>query len=245
VEKNRKRVGIVIPCWGRPNILTIFNKQLIKFCLNCLDKIDIICIFVLSEEDEEIKELEKIYSNFLFEKAIVYVANNPLGRKINVGIDVALQLNCNYIMNLDSDDLIHESIIDIYLPEIKKETPLFGIKSVYFWNYNTGEVYFSNNYADRFILSTGRMISREVIEKIKIKYFGIYEDNINRGLGISSALRMEEFNYIGKCVFSGNFPYIVDIKGDININNFNKVITSGDLKIKMLNKEVFTKYFKL
>lgn len=98
------KILILIPVWQRPEITEI--------CFSGLDRLrghrpGIEVLAVISESDYIGRcEAHNIEHTF-FE-------NQPLGRKKNHGLKVALEKKWDYLMELNSDDLIKNELLDIY-----------------------------------------------------------------------------------------------------------------------------------
>jgi hypothetical protein len=127
-----------------------------------------------------------------------------------------------YIMNFGSDDLLHSDAIDLYLPYLTMKVPLFGLKSLWFYEFDKLPFFFSYYNQDH-IVGAGRMIHRTVIDKVKQRFGCMYEPDIKRGMDTMSAARMKECGFVQTLVESGRLPLLVDIKSTININSFDSV----------------------
>ena len=97
------KILILIPVWKRPEIT--------KICFNGLDRLrehrSLDVLAVISEvEYIDLCNDHKVDHTF-FE-------NQPLGRKKNHGLKVALESDWDYLIEINSDDLISNKLIDIY-----------------------------------------------------------------------------------------------------------------------------------
>ncbi len=106
----------------------------------------------------------------------IHADNDPLGAKINTGIKKALKHEFDYLMMMNSDDVIDHRLIDeVYEPFFDK--PFFGIDRVTYVNFYTGEAV---NMEYKFsCLGIGKMISRDLVEKMK---GDLYPPELNRCL---------------------------------------------------------------
>jgi len=97
---------------------------------------------------------------------VVLTENEPLGRKKNTGLHEALKLEWDYLMELGSDDLIHESLMEIYMPLMRDGIDFFGVKRVMFYDTISKQV---ARWENEFPIGAGRMIKRTVFDGIKSK----------------------------------------------------------------------------
>ncbi len=242
----RKKIAIIIPCWKRADIAAMAIRQLDVFYQETKSKIDLIVIYIFSKSDPELRQLHNYYKDANHPRDYVYSANNRLGQKINDGISYAGQYNYDYIMNFGSDDLIHPNLIDLYLPLIKRSIMIFGINRVYFYKEGEDSIFFSY-YNTPFVVGAGRMIHRQVIDTVVQLHTGLYEPTINRGMDTMSAKRMEKCGFKQTVVDPGNFPMIVDIKSDININSFQQLLYSHNVtnRLQRCSSDLIIKEFNL
>lgn len=101
---NLPKILILIPIWKRPEITEI--------CFSGLDRLrsyrpNVEVLAVISEE-EYIGRCNAHNIEYTF------FENQPLGRKKNHGLKVALTKEWDYLMELNSDDLIKNELLDIY-----------------------------------------------------------------------------------------------------------------------------------
>lgn len=183
--------------WKRPEITEICFIGLKRLC----NKFNGEILAVISEE-EMIPLCEKY--------GVMWVMHNntPIGRKKNFGLRESLRLEWDYVVELGSDDLIKDELIELYLPEMQKGTPVLYCGSVSFIN--------SETLACRYIKSgspfgLGRAIKRSVIEEDHEIY-----PAINNGLDKMVLFTMSKRGVLGKIVKTER-PLTIDIKSDVNI----------------------------
>lgn len=226
---NLIKIVTVIPCWERADILAIIMDNLDHFFDQTKDKIDLTVLYIFSLNDPELKELLCNYRAATHKRDYIYSPNEKLGQKVNDGIEYASILEYDYIMNFGSDDLIHPSIIDLYMPFLAMRIPFFGLRSVWFYEFDRPAFFFSY-YNENHIVGAGRMIHRNVISKVKESFGQLYDTIINRGMDTQSSNRIKELGYKDLIISSGSFPYLVDIKSDVNINSFETIQSSAKLR---------------
>ena len=235
-----KKVMIVIPCWMRNKILHLTITQLNEFCEANAHLVNIGVVYILSANDPELSEHIQNINAASHEHYIVFSDNELLGRKLNDGIKLALAIGCDYIMNLGSDDLLHPDLIKLYMPFIEMEIPLFGLKYVYFWQPDQHAFLF-DYYNGYHIVGAGRMIHKTVIKKIG----DLYPQTINRGMDTASANNILQAGYRQMVVHYDYFPYVVDVKSEININAFDDIFKAAQSKKFYQNSDIdLNDYFK-
>lgn len=183
--------------WKRPEITEICFIGLKRLC----NKFNGEILAVISQ-DEMIPLCEKY--------GVMWVMHNnlPIGRKKNFGLRESLRLDWDYVVELGSDDIIKDELIEMYLPEMQMDTPVLYCGSVSFIN--------SETLACRYIKSgspfgLGRAIKRSVIEEDHEIY-----PAINNGLDKMVLFTMAKRGILGKIVKTER-PLTIDIKSDVNI----------------------------
>lgn len=124
-------------------------------------EIDPICIY---SEDENKAVCEEFgFESYFFE-------NDPLGKKLNFGVEMALKSKWDYLMQINSDDILREEIFELYKPYFEKEEKCFGVGDVYFYDLHTGKVAHASN---AYPLGCARLIHRSIFEKenlVKVRF---------------------------------------------------------------------------
>lgn len=224
---------ILVPIWGRPKITKIWIEGL-KWFLT--PNITVLC--VLSPEDQFLVENEGLIIKNGFERC--YFKNKPLGLKLNAGVQYALDnYKFDYLMNLGSDDLIHPAIFSLYDSYIKEGYKFFGLDKVYFFNILTKELGLTKPY----LWGAGRMISREILERIEFKGSFLYKSDFGRGLDCNSIENIKFLLGIDyKQVETNDFPYLVDIKSENGINDFYLMAKMYDLVDSSILKQFYPEF---
>jgi len=216
---NKKSIAIVIPCWKRSEILKLTMQQLNNFIRYASDKVIIRVFYIFSPEDPELDNHLENLKLCTHDLVVMFLKNELLGYKLNQGVLIASKFNFDYLMNFGSDDLIHEKLIDIYMPFIEMDVQLFGLNSVWFYENGQDPVYF-NTYNGKYLVGAGRMIHFRTVNKVIKQYGGLYPDEINKGMDTASAKRIINCGIDPVSIKTDDFPYIVDVKSDVNINSF-------------------------
>lgn len=105
--------------------------------------------------------------------------NNPLGAKINFGISKSLVDQWDYLMMMNSDDVIDVKLIDeFYKPHFGK--PFFGINRVTYVNFSSKEARdFTYSFS---CLGIGKMIRRDVVDRAFKEFGYLYNPDRNKCL---------------------------------------------------------------
>ena len=93
----------MIPVWKRPEITEICFSGLDRI-RQYRDNIEVLCII---SEDEYKKKCKAHYIEWTF-------FENRLGAKKNHGLKKALEKDWDYLIELNSDDIIKNELLDIY-----------------------------------------------------------------------------------------------------------------------------------
>jgi hypothetical protein len=204
------KILILVPIWKRPEITKIWVEGM-KYFLTP----NISVLAILSNEDPNYNDnIEIIKDEFNY----CFYDNNPLGKKLNAGIEYALDnFEFDYLMNLGSDDIIHPGIWSLYDQYFKVGNKFFGLDVVYFYDKISSKLACSTPY----LWGAGRVIHREILEKIRIKGDFLYKNEFSQGLDCNSIEKVKFLlNIEYKQVETNDFPYLVDIKSEIGISDF-------------------------
>jgi hypothetical protein len=205
------RTLILVPIYKRPEITDIWAKNM-QLVQKIAKNVDVLTI--LSPEDEFFNENSAICEPFT---RVIY-PNEPLGRKMNAGVEYALRhIEWDYLMNLGSDDLLHPLIFKLYENCIDNKVQFFGLDKVYFFDMESKKLGLSKVY----VWGAGRMIHRRVIEDIRRQGGTIYTQKETRSMDCDSINNIKLFTDVDYSqVETDSFPYIVDLKTNTNLNDF-------------------------
>jgi hypothetical protein len=178
--------------------------------------IDVTCVI---SENEYIKVCEDYGFSW------VWAENEPVGKKINTGIKSTLKHPYDYLMIMNSDDVIDKKLIDdVYEPFFENLNPYFGISRVTYVNFYTKE---ARDIEYEFsILGIGKCIRKDIIKKLFDEQGEVYRSNLSRGLDDTM---MD--NMIRSGVWPTNVPYegqlAWDFKSEVNIHGWEKFEKKG------------------
>lgn len=141
-----------------------------------------------------------------------YTNNNPLGAKINKGIARALEFEWDYLMMMNSDDVIKAELLDKwYDPFFEKQEKFFGINRVTYVNFRTNEAReFKYDYS---ILGIGKCIRRDVVEQLK---GNLYRTDLNKCLDDTMMDNLLKIKVFPRMIqYEGQLA--MDFKSEVNI----------------------------
>lgn len=139
--------------------------------------------------------------------------NLPLGNKKNVGLRHALNLEWDYVIELGSDDIIKDELIELYKPFFGEEKFL-SCGSIAFINSETGACRYISK---RSPFGLARCLHRSVIEE------GELYPKLNAGLDKSVLFRLASRGIVPK-VITPCSPMTIDIKSEVNIWKYNSAV---------------------
>jgi hypothetical protein len=185
------KIRIVIPLWKRPLVTRFCFDGLVKLIRDSKHELKVTC--VISE-----KYYEVVCKAYGFE--YVYAENDPLGAKINKGIIHALSHEWDYLMIMNSDDIIKADLINKYYePFFESLNPFFGVDKVTYVNFYTKE---AREFQYEFtVLGIGKCIRRDVVEKMRGK---LYRPLLNRCL---------DDTMMDNVIAAGYYPTFVKYQG--------------------------------
>lgn len=166
------KILVFVPIWKRPEITEICLKGIKRLSKYKPHKYKIKAVAVVSEH-----WAKKMCTQY--DVKWVYADNEPLGAKLNAGLDYCMGFPFDYLMTLGSDDLIDDKLLDLYEPYFKQGLELFGTDKICFVQGKKAKIV---SYSLT-IAGAGRMIKREALERIcmnnvKVEYLcGLGDEN--------------------------------------------------------------------
>jgi hypothetical protein len=165
---------IFLAAWKRPEITEICFMGINRLRKNSRLPIETLCVI---SEESMIGLCEKYGIRWTFYK------NDPLGEKKNHGLNEAMKLEWDYLLEIGSDDLVKDELLELYEPYFGKYD-LFGTKDAVIINSKDGEC---RRLKSDTTYGLGRCISRKVIENICYGVDVIALENIvQRGRSVAS-----------------------------------------------------------
>ena len=169
------KIRIFVTVWQRPEIT--------KLCLEGIRRLqkykpewDIEPLFVVSEDwAEEWCEEERVDH--------IWVENDPLGRKMNLGVEAVMELDFTHLMFFNSDTIVANELLDVYQPYLEGKEKVFdqvieffGIDKVHFID-REGKRAKLVDY-DLTICGAAKVVSKDFLKKyayrVKVKWLDSY-----------------------------------------------------------------------
>lgn len=149
------RILIFIPVWKRPEITEICFQGVSRL-RDYNPRYEIDCLAVVSE-----KSMIGLCKKYKIQHT--FFDNNPLGAKKNHGLNVALKKDFDYLMELNSDDIIKGELLDIYYPYFEKKVPMIGITNFLMINSEDGDCI--QYHSPKTLYGIARCYSKQAIKK--------------------------------------------------------------------------------
>lgn len=204
--QTRTKILIYLAVWKRPGITELCFAGIER--LRRHPDFDIEVLAVISEH-EMIPLCEKYEVNWVMYK------NDPLGEKKNFGLQKAKDFGFDYLMEIGSDDLILDELLDQYK---NFEGEFYGICDIAYLDTETG---LCRRHVGASTYGAGRMISRATLEKAGWK---LWKDRLNRSLDNNSVFALVKQGIKYKQVAPLDFPCVIDVKSQENIWKFNHLL---------------------
>lgn len=207
------KIRIVIPLWKRQEVTRFCFDGLKKLIAETEYEIGVTCVL---SEPEYVKMCDE------YDFGWVYHKNEPLGEKINAGIKNALKHKFDYLMMMNSDDIIKAELLNkYYKPFFESLTPFFGISKVTYVKFGTEEAReFNYDYS---VLGIGKCIRRDVVELLG---GALYRPDLNRCLDdtmMDNLMKVRVYPTIVR--YEGQLA--MDFKSDVNIWPWEKFENKG------------------
>ena len=230
------KIGILSAIWQRPEITRIFAEGIKRL----QRQFDIVPV-VVGSEGEESMSLAREYGFIYLERP-----NSPLGNKFNEGLKVFKNIDVDYVMIMGSDDLISNSLLEHYMPFMKKGKEVIGILDIYFYDLLKKEMHYLSGYGLRpqdkhrknEPLGLARCIKRSVIERL---HWQIWDLKVDKGLDWTMWLKLKRLRVRPVVVRLRDIGALaVDLKGGKNIcslNIYRTVPANDNILILLSDKE--------
>lgn len=145
------RLLVFLAVWKRPEITELCFMGISRLRKN--SRLPIETMAVISEESM-IPLCEKYNINWTFHE------NTPLGKKKNHGLNEAMKLDWDYLLEIGSDDLVKDELIELYIPYMGVHD-LFGTKDAIIINSEGGQ---TRRLRSDTCYGLGRCMSRKMLQ---------------------------------------------------------------------------------
>lgn len=203
--QTKTKILVFLAVWRRP--------QITELCFAGIERMK-------QHPDFEIEALAVISEESMIPLCEAYgihwtlYKNEPLGEKKNFGLKKAKEFDFDYLMEIGSDDLILNELLDDYRNYIGKYD-FFGISDAAYINSDGGEC---RRLISKSTYGAGRMVHRRLLE---IMGWNLWKDNLNRGMDNNSVFALQRKGIKYHRVNPMEFPGVIDVKSKENIWKFN------------------------
>jgi len=151
----------------------------------------------------------------------VWTENNPqrLGSKFNKGLGMAILKDWDYLLQLGSDDLLHDRAIELLDEAIDNDWIMAGFTKLYVFQMISGKM---KRITAPFVFGAGRLIRRDNIEWVFNEVGTLWPDDIGQGLDNASQDRLMDMpgNQVRILDYKEPWPLVIDLKDGSNIHAF-------------------------
>ena len=232
------KITALMPLWGRPRIA--------QLAINCLPSWVHSVVFVASREDPHYADLlytsHKATPHHIHSVAFLEAPNHPLGAKHNVGVEAILEeYNSDYLINIGSDNIIHESLLAAYFDKLGGVWPtnaMIGASSCD-WYEPSSKRAAAINYGDvPVIMGAGRLVHRDILIRCDGE---LYTPTAERALDTVSQFNAFKLSDIR--TYKLDLPHMVlDIKSVSNLNQFQQ-LSEGNIPHKVLSEKFIREHY--
>jgi hypothetical protein len=228
------KILIYLAVWKRPLIT--------ELCFTGINRLrrsfNIDALAVISEE-EMIPLCDKYNVRWVMYK------NEPLGEKKNYGLSKAKEIDFDYLMEIGSDDLILDELVEDYLRNYIGKYEFFGVSDAL---HVDTHFRVARRITSKTCYGAGRMISRRVLEDMG---WTLWAKSANRGLDQNSLFNMRRRKISYHMTNPMKYPGVIDVKSMENIWKFNYFLgVEYDLnnvldKLSVEEKELLEECYRL
>ena len=187
------KILILIPIWKRPEIT--------KICFSGLDRLrshrDNIDVLVVISERKEISRCKNHNIRYTF------FENQPLGAKKNHGLKIALKHKWDYLIEINSDDVIKNELLDIY--DTMKDDYI-ALRNFCFMDSRTLEL---RQVESKTAYGIGRRYSRKAVESCKVSEVNVKQTCISADGALVQGTKKDLKPYIAKDLEKAGYVEIV------------------------------------
>ena len=203
------KILLIVPVFRRPEVTKLCYQGIKLLEASAPEWCQITPLIVWSLK-EDFLQIPPFWLN-------VFAPNNCLGLKMNVAVHYAAEnLAFDYLMQLDSDGIIHPALLDIYHQYFQAKAPFFGCNRILFHNEPDGRT-LDYTLMNSGVWVTGRAIHRDLIEQMGRE---LWEWNRESGVGVNMENLIRERTGTDVRIIHTAEPLMIDIKGQDNVSKF-------------------------
>ena len=188
------KILILIPTWKRPEITEI--------CFSGLDRLrqhrDNVDVLAVISEEEYILRCSNHKIDYTF------FENQPLGRKKNHGLKIALERDWDYLIELNSDDVIKNELLDIY---DTLTDDYLALRNFCFLDSNT---LLLKQVETKTAFGIARRYSRKAVESCKVAKVNVKKSCISGGGALIEGMQKDIKPYIAKDLEKSGYVEIIE-----------------------------------
>jgi hypothetical protein len=187
------KILIIIPIWQRPEITEI--------CFSGLDR--------LRSHRSRLEVLAVISEDYYKERCnnhsidYTFFENQPLGRKKNHGLKIALEHDWDYLIELNSDDVIKNELLDVY---DTLTDDYLALRNFCFMDSKTLDV---RQIESKTAFGIGRRYSRKAVEACKVTEVNVKKSCISGAGALIEGTKKDIKPYIAKDLEKAGYVEIV------------------------------------
>lgn len=200
--------------WQRPLITNFHFHWMKQFKEDCLKLgVKIIPFYVLSDDDKclelFIKQLQRLGHTY-----IRLPRNQRLSEKSQQGLRyLRATAEFDYLMHLDSDEILSMGLMERWLDEFEQRTLWFGSSSCYFYDVEKQQAWEFTGYSDHPVKNGGTCLHYSLLQTVDWKLWPIQR---NQGLNVMERRQVEKFGYQIKPIDTKDYCGVVELKGGEN-----------------------------
>jgi len=211
----KMKVLIYITVWKRPEATEITYLGLDRVQKILKEEGIDSDVLVISSEDYHTKAAKKRGYK------VIEVENFPVGNKMNLGMQKALEYKWDYLMEMGSNNLLSNMYIRAFAAACKEGFKCFGSGKFYALQSDKSKISIFNVRGRGTFGGVGRGFRRDILEAIENKKF--WKEDINSGLDGSiwrNVIQPEvEKNKINvRRLVNNSYPSVLDLKTGEDIN---------------------------
>jgi len=185
---------------------------------------------------------EGVLSKHLVERyGFLYIEkpNEPLAEKFNATTRAAKLVNPDYVLCLGSDDIIHPSLMKLYIKHMIQGYDFIGILDMYFWDAVSGKCLYWGGYRDarrkNHTAGAGRLISKRLMESWG---WSPWENKHSKVLDNSMQEKLLRIPHSQALInIKNSNAFALDIKSDVNMTPFNQWDNSEFINPKIIQQQ--------